>query len=186
MTNILRSLSDTAPLQSARVSLPVYYDPGASIDEYSRVLGTEKAMLVRASRRYVAALYVIFKNAMRASEYLSARAEDILGNDRLFIRGKKGSRSYIVELPGIGIQFKEARSVNPARFVSGCTYRQLYNACIAVGIGDRVQSRENIARTHAARYRIAAELATQGVVAVADCLRHRSQRSTLHYMPRGG
>jgi integrase len=136
------------------------------------------------NRRCTMALYVIFSNAMRSAEYLRSTTLDIVGNDRLLIRGAKGSGSYMIEAPGIGIQFRDAHRVHPARFVSGTTYRQLWAACVRIGLGDIVESRENYARTHAARYRLAQELSAENTQTVADALRHRSQRSTLHYMAR--
>jgi integrase len=157
-----------------------------SIDVASAVLSVPVYRLLQINRRCISALYVIFSNAMRSTEYLSARVGDIVGEDQLFVNGAKGSGAYIIRTPGIGRQFREARSVEPARFVSGATYRQLYSACVRIGLGDRVASRDNAARTHAARYRLAEALTKHSLQNVADCLRHRSQRSTIHYLPRGG
>lgn len=182
----LRYPSVLAPSHEARESIPVFYDPGMSIEQASRVLSVPVTRLTSISGRCISALYIIFTNAMRSVEYLTARVDDIVGEDMLFIRGAKGSGAYIIRTPGIARQFDEARSVYPARFVSGVTYRQLYAACVRIGLGDRVSSRDNAARTHAARYRLAGELSRMSLQNVADCLRHRSQRSTIHYLPRGG
>ncbi len=182
----LRSHSVLAALESARNSLPEYYDPGISIEAAGQVLEVPTARLQQINRRCMCALVIIFTHAMRASEYLRATTEDILGQDRLLIRGCKGSASYIVICPEIGRQFEDAAGISPARFVAGTTYRQLYAACVRIGLGDRVRSRENAARTHAARYRLAASLEKSQLKTAADCLRHRSVRSTIHYMPHGG
>jgi len=178
--------SASSPLHWAGKTLPVFYDPDVSISKASSALNIPETRLQAINPRCIAALYVIFTNAMRASEYLLAAVKDIVGNDALFIHGRKGSASYIIRTPGIKKQFKEFELIYPAWYVSGCTYRQLWAACVRIGLGDRVSSRENCARTHAARYRLAASLETKDLKAVADCLRHRSQRSTIHYMPLGG
>jgi integrase len=182
----VRYPSVLTPYHNARESLPVYYDPGMSIEQASGLLEVPVARLTLINRRCMVALAVIFTHAMRAAEYLRATAADVIGMDRLLVHGCKGSGSYIVVLPGVEAQFGVARSVDPARFVSGSTYRQLWTACVRIGIGDRVISRENAARTHAGRYRLAAELEREQTQTVSDVLRHRSQRSTLHYMARGG
>lgn len=182
----LRYPSESTPVQSARDSLLNYYDPGVTWEVAASVIHTAEARLRLINRRCAMALYLVFVNAMRSTEYLRARVCDILGDDRLLIRGAKGSGSYIIQTPGIASQFAGASGSNPARFVSGTTYRQLYAACVRIGLGDVVRTRENLARTHAARYRLAEELGSQGLPIVADALRHRSQRSTLHYMAHGG
>lgn len=184
--NFLRYLSASMPVDGARESLPEYYDPGTSMAGASEVLQVPEARLMLINRRCAMALVVIFTHAMRSAEYLRATVGDIIGNDRLLIHGCKRGGSYIVVLPGIGKQFAGAAESNPARFVSGTSYRQLWSACVRIGLGDRVVSRENAARTHAARYRLAAELNNESLLTVADALRHRSQRSTLHYVARGG
>jgi integrase len=178
----LRYPSETTPVDEARESLLNYYDPGVTIDQVSQVLEVPVSRLNLINRRCAMALYVIFVNAMRSTEYLTATAADILGGDRLVIHGAKGSRSYIIQAPGIGAQFAPAEFPYPARFVSGTTYRQLWAACVKIGLGDIVRSRENHARTHAARYRLAASLCKEKLPTIADALRHRSQRSTTHYM----
>jgi integrase len=180
--NLLRYFSSTTPHESARNTPGNYYNPGRSILEYSSLFSAPENKVRSMHPACIAALYVIWSNAMRSAEYLGLRVRDILGQDRVLVRGAKGSGSYIIVLPGISQQFRDAAGSDPARFVSGITYSQLYRACVRADIGAHAMSRLNLARTHLARYDVAAAVAANGIKTVSDCLRHRSRRSSLHYV----
>jgi integrase len=180
--NLLRYFSELAPQQSARVCPTNYYDPGCTIDQYSRLFGAPVAKVRNMHPVARAALWVIWSHAMRSAEYLRLQVRDILGYDQVLVRGAKGSGSYMLCLPGISEQFEAERISNPARFVAGLSYRKLYQSCVRADIGDHAMLRLNLARTHLARYKLAGAVAASGLQTVSDCLRHRSRRSTLHYV----
>jgi integrase len=180
--NLLRYFSGDIAQHTARNSPEFYYDPRRRVDEYSALFQVPAARVEAMRPAARAALYVIWSNAMRASEYLSLQVRDVMGNDRCFVRGAKGSGSYIIVLPDISRQVLAGSGGLPARFVAGLTYSQLYRSCVRADIGARVMERLNLARTHLARYTLALEVKGHGIKAVQECLRHRSGRSTLHYV----
>jgi integrase len=180
--DLLRYFSGTTAHESARECPKDSYDPCRTIEEYASLFRTPENKVRSMHPACISALYVIWSNAMRSTEYLGVRVRDIIGQDRVFIHGAKGSGAYIIVLPGISRQFRGAAGSDLARFVAGVSYSQLYRSCVRADIGAHVMARLNVARTHLSRYDVAAAVAANGIKNVQDCLRHRSGRSTHHYV----
>jgi hypothetical protein len=123
---------------------------------------------------------------MRATEYLNATVQDLLGNDFLYIKGAKKSADYRILLPGIDSQVASWGSGSPGRLVCGTTYRRLYAACCRMSIKRMVAGHRNVARLHAGRYNIATVVSPFGDRAIADVLHHRTRSSVLHYTGGSG
>jgi hypothetical protein len=127
------------------------------------------------------ALSIIHAWGMRASEYLEASEEQLIGRDRLLIRGKKGSQNYIIVLPGIDAQFPASTRSRPGRLVSGTTYLRVFRAAVRIQYGALQPGHVNLSRTHTGRYELAHQVMRQDLAAVPDCLHHRSGSSAAFY-----
>lgn len=173
-----------SPVQSAFNSALVYYDPNVSRDVAGRRIGVPESTLTRVSPRCIAALFVIFTWAMRATEYLSVTALDVASGDFVFIRGRKGSASYRIMLPGIWQQFEHDHFQRPGRLVAGMKYHQLWTGCMRLGIGELLPGHINATRTHISRHDLAAQYQEKGEVIAGDLLHHKSKRSIKYYMVR--
>jgi integrase len=182
----LRTLPTHRPLLSALNTALVYYVPNVTREVRASTIGAPADVLERLHPVAVAALYVIFAWNMRSAEYLRSRASDILSHDRLLIHGAKGSRSYIISLPGIEQQLGSFRISCPGMAVAGISYHKLWTQCVKAGIGALLPNHVNASRLHLSRYSLAAELAANGEQLVSDCLRHRSLTSAKNYMPQEG
>jgi len=170
-----------APLQSACKSALFFYDPGRLDEALAETLHIPLVRALQVSRRCLVALYVIAMWAMRASEYLSATVGDVMENDMLFIRGKKRSASYRIQLPGLTSQVKVAQIDSPGRLVSGVEYMDLYRACIRAGIGSLITGHRNASRTHLYRHLLADQAPIIGDRAAGDLLHHRSPTTINFY-----
>jgi len=168
-------------LDRARNSMSYYYNPGTSVPALAAVLRVPHARAILAAHRELVALSIIYMWGMRASEYLSAVEEQLLGSDRLLIRGKKRSQNYIIILPGIDEQLPVRSRSCPGRLVSGTTYQRVYRAAVRIQFGALQPEHINLSRTHTGRYDLAHQVMRQGVAAVSDCLHHRSRSSAVFY-----
>jgi hypothetical protein len=170
-----------APLHGARYSMSYYYNPGTSVPALAATLEVPPSRAILAAHRELVALSVIHIWGMRASEYLSASEEQLIGRDRLLIRGKKRSQNYIIVLPGIDAQFPASTRSRPGRLVSGTSYQRVFRAAVRIRYGSLQPGHVNLSRTHAGRYDLAHQVMRQDLTAVSDCLHHRSRSSAAFY-----
>jgi integrase len=171
-----------APVLGARKNMSFYYEPHSALPSLKELAGINTEQEHQLNPRHIAALRVIFTYCMRASEYLQCTESDIIGNDRVFIRGKKKSASYFIVLPGVCESLKKD-SPNPVlRLLSGCTYIELYRACLKANIGMRLKGHTNVVRTHLARQKLVRESTQKHEnKELSDCLHHRSNSSIMYY-----
>jgi hypothetical protein len=175
-----------SPLNRARNSTTIYYSPGTSVPALAAVLEVPVARAILAAHRELVALVIIRTWAMRASEYLTATEDQLLGHDRLLIRGAKRSHDYMIQLPGIDTQFPGPHASRPGRLVSGTSYLRVFRAAVRIMYGSAQHGHVNLARTHAGRYDLAHRLMRTNVAAVGDLLHHKSPTSAAYYTGAGG
>lgn len=170
-----------SPLDRARNSTSNYYSPREPLEYIAPALAVPYDRVTLVGRRELAALYVITTWSMRASEYLSATTDDLLGRDRLLIRGKKRSQNYMILLPGVDAQLAPSGISRPGRLVAGTTYQRVFRACVRLMYGSVQAGHINQSRTHAGRYIMAHQLMRTDSQAVSDLLHHRSRTSAHYY-----
>lgn len=174
--------SAITPVLSAGNSPLFYYAPPSNYPSLEQLLGVNKTKENLLNNRCIAALRVIYHNAMRAGEYLALTEDNVSGYDRVIVPGSKGSASYIITLPGITQQLG-VRSCNlTPRSLSSLRYMHLYRACVKAGIQRCYESRRNYARTHIARHDLVLDNNNRAKSRdLSDCLRHRSARTISYY-----
>lgn len=176
------NISVPSPLHTAGNSLPDYYSPECTAEAQAAVVGVPLTRFLLAGARERAVMYIVSLWAMRVGEYLRVTVSDLLGNDMVFVRGEKGSADYRINLPGIDTQFVNGASLCPGRLVSGTSYIRVYRACVRCGVGAKEKANKNLARTHKARYDLAAKTFTLGSRAAGDLLHHRSPKTVSSYV----
>lgn len=183
---ILFTLSGTSPSSRGRNNPMEYYHPGPSVPTLESLAGTPYEVENRINPRVSAALRIVLSNSMRACEYLQLTSADVMTNDRVIVRGAKGSGSYIIHLPDVSRQFRRVPTDLTPRPLGNVTYSQLYKACVICGIGTQYLGHVNMSRTHKARYELVSELKDICDNRVlSDCLHHRKD-STIKYYGAGG
>ena len=173
------------PVLSAGNSTLFYYDPGTMMPTLKELAGITQEHENRLNPRCIAALRVVFTYCMRASEYLQLTENDVYSCDRVIVGGLKHSASYFIFLPGI-CKSLDASGFHPVhRSLSGCTYQQLYRACVRAGIAMRLTDHDNFVRTHFSRQCFIRSVANERTNKdLSGCLRHRSDDSITYYGAR--
>jgi integrase len=171
-----------ASVLGARKNMGFYYEPHSALPSLKELAGINTEQEHQLNPRHIAALRVIFTYCMRASEYLQCTESDVIGNDRVFIRGKKHSASYFIVLPGLCESLKKDSATSILRLLSGCTYMELYRACLRANIGMHLKGHTNVVRTHLARQKLVRESTQKHEnKELSDCLHHRSNGSIMYY-----
>lgn len=118
----------------------------------------------------------------RVSEVLGIRSADVLPGDRVLVRGGKGSRSYVIFLPGVSAWLSLQKNSVCNSSICSCSYSLVYTQAKRSGIRSSVVSRRNDAVTHLARYMFASEAKSKLTSRqLSDCMHHLSVRSSRHY-----
>jgi len=135
----------------------------------------------------VEVLYWAAINCMRISEILGLTNEDYIGNDRFYVKGKKGSESYVARIEGQEPGQQQTDKLGSRYRIFDIKYPRLYRWIRLAGFGALENNRKNCQRTHRHRsvtakivYKIAGNKGAKPV------LHHRSIRSTAIYTQKEG
>lgn len=176
-----RTGSASTPLLQAAKTALYYYDPDYDRDYLSDALGISRYAGSVAVRKDLVALYIVQVWSMRVSEYLDAKIGDVLPYDQVLIRGKKGSASYRICLPGITAQIMATTNLKPGMNVAGTTYANIYRLCVQSRYGALQPGHINVSRTHKSRFDLAGKFHAENDRTAGDLLHHRSPDTVSYY-----
>jgi integrase len=132
-------------------------------------------------------LRVVYSYAARINEILRLTTNDIVREDTVLVTAEKGSRSYIILLPGLGDQIRVLGSPGGAVLLFPAKYIQVYRSARKCGLGLSLEGHRNRSVTHRARYDTARIVANKkGTSVASDVMRHRSASTIQYYLGQGG
>lgn len=168
--------------------MPVLCDPRDSIEMgVSDMFRTPVASLQYMPMAVLTVLYLSGLYCMRIAELLEIRYGDSVGHGRWLVHGAKGSRSYVIAMPGLHGPAAAEIAARPDARLFPLHYRYVWSWCQKLGVGFTPENRQTVARTHAHRYVTARQVTTQTTERVAgDVLHHRSTRSISYYLSTKG
>jgi hypothetical protein len=127
-------------------------------------------------------LYYAAMNQSRISEILDVTNGDYLGNNRWYIKSKKGSDPYVGHFEGKEPSRTTEGYVVPCSRIFSISYGRLYGWLVRAGWYSCKSGCKNLQRTHGHRQVTAKQVHTFGGNAAAKpILHHRSIRSTAIY-----
>ena len=131
-------------------------------------------------------LLLLSISGARISEILSLHGSDIVDEATVIIRGKKRSASRMIRAPELSRLFSFARQF-PSLPIFHRSYISVYRDCLARGIFTRHFNSKHRSVTHSLRYNKISQLGavTENVKTVADCIGHRTEKTTQKYLSKG-
>lgn len=125
-------------------------------------------------------------HGLRISEVLNLKSSDIIGRNKLLIRGLKGSGNRIIVVEFID-ELKDLSTHYNGLVFNGISRYFIYREYKKMGIGIAFNSSKKMAITHAPRHQYISELSNAGVniVDIQHNLQHKSVSSTKHYESKG-
>lgn len=122
----------------------------------------------------------------RINEILRLTSDNIVGTDSLIIRAEKKSRSRIVRVPELSDQLQKARQYPHSKLFS-LSYSQVWRQYVNHGISFSVPGDLHRKVTHSFRYQYISDIhhVVNSVDTTAECVGHRSSKSTEVYLKKG-
>lgn len=172
-----------SPLYSVSHTIRYYYpDPGV-YSPLVELAGLAQLHIDLIRPEVYTCLQVCFTYMCRVSELLNTHTTDLIGCNRVYVKGRKESRSYTIHLPGIDNSFAPGVKVSDDERLFPFTYQQVYRACHRIGIVDTNKTTVNQHITHLSRYIVGQKVnSIASLSGVADVLRHRYKTSAHHYV----
>jgi hypothetical protein len=176
-------LSVSAPIQPERNSPLYYYTRYQAFPSIGMSLGMSEFPEERLPGGVRTLLRVGALYGCRIAELLAVEVGNVAPCDRVFVKGAKGSGSYMLYLPGVSEAVEGAGEQAAGNRLWGLPYSAVYRYCGRIGLRVSRGRRQQGKVTHAARYRIA-ELAAKHLREgkPGDMLHHRSERSIRYYL----
>jgi integrase len=131
-------------------------------------------------------VYVLRHSGCRVSEILDARGCDIVSPCEFLIHGKKGSASRILRFPELSPILSDSMRF-PERRIFFSNYMRVYRYLRSLGVSVREKGNRNHSVCHAFRYEKIRAICdvSRDVKTTADCIGHRSKRTSLIYISKG-
>ncbi len=122
----------------------------------------------------------------RISELLDIYQCDFIRPDTVIIHGKKGSASRTITSPILEKYFV-LNCPNPDEQVFRVSYATVYRECLRSGYFVRHKGSKNKSVTHSFRYKYISSLndVARNTKVVADCVGHRSRKTSETYLAKG-
>ncbi len=182
INNSVNVFGPTSVLQG-RFNTKIYYRSVPHFSKLSEVAGITQTAVDLLPPYVVAVLQVASTYAMRIQELLTARVENILTGNRVWIQGSKGSNGYIIFLPFLEEQLESGLCGTGDGYIYNISYSQIYRKLKAVGYGTQKASGKNYRVTHLHRHQTARQVASiQGVEKAGESLHHKSKKAVLYYL----
>lgn len=130
---------------------------------------------------------VAVANACRISEVLRLQICNILPNGQAWTKGSKGSSGRLLFLGLTPLKAREFIVLPRKLNVFPVAYINVWRACTKYGFADKLPNHQHLAVTHAGRYRLAQQIATNENEELAgEVLGHKSKNSIQYYVhPQG-
>lgn len=172
-----------SPLPGARNNTLFYYSDRGLFPPICQLLNdknvNESAMSPLS--RTVCKVSALF--LCRISEVLALRVSNVFSPDRVVCPGSKRGSGYLIFLPGLSLQLKEAGQIHESVPLFPISYIQCYRNFLRANISLVRKGRSSRARTHAGRYQIN-RLSEKGfeMNTLGELLHHKSRSSILYYL----
>ena len=171
-----------SPLLSVKKSSPLPYMLNKCRESLESLYNIRSAAMERIPAEGIMVLYYAAVNESRISEILDIKNSDYIGNNRWYIRSKKGSEPYVGLLEEQEPGTDKDGQVDPSGRLFTLNYGRLYGWLVRAGWYSRKSGCKNLQRTHGHRTVTAKIIHTFGGNAAAKpILHHRSIRSTAIY-----
>jgi len=156
-----------------------------NVDVYNHVSSRPAVSFTRQNEKE-ALVYVLKNSGCRISELLNVIGSDVISDCEFIIRGLKGSASRTLRFPEISSILIEARNY-PGRRLFLTRYITFYRYLISLGLYSRARGNINRSVTHSFRYKRIRALSdvAHDDKTTADCIGHRSKRTSRRYLRKG-
>lgn len=184
--SILNTVLAASPLHGACNTTLFYTAPHGSFPSIKSILNNSSVHDELLPNRVRTVFSISFLYCCRIGELLDCTLGDHISPDRLVCKGKKGSNSYIIYLPGFSNFVSNI--VNPSinYRVFPFSYGYLYRWACKIGIPVRLSGRNNSAVLHLSRYVFSHKCEDRLLSSViGECLRHRGRESVNYYLNKG-
>ena len=185
MFGSLRSLSEHSPFDRARNTTLYYYNPGNHLPTVKELLNDDSIDDSQFHPIARAVLQVCCCYFCRVSEVLSLQVQNVFEPDRVICPGSKRGGAYVIVLPGLSSQIRNAEITDQSVSLFPISYTKCYRSFIRAGIRYSRPGRKNLGRSHSGRYQVN-RLFQKGekISVLSDLLRHRSKSSILYYIQK--
>lgn len=184
--SLLRIPSVSSPLHRVCNTTTYYLLPRGCFPSVKALLDNRSIHDDVLPRRVATVFQIAFLYCCRISELLDSRHCDVVPPDRLVCKGKKGSNSYIIYLPGLSQFIYDNGFLNSTDSLFPFKYAYLYRWAVRIGIPVRLDKRNNNAVLHLSRYVFSNKcIDRQPSSAIGECLRHRSKDTINYYLNKG-
>jgi hypothetical protein len=176
-------LSGPSPLIVASKSPRVYLDPHQALPPLPALFPGIIAGNQVPPPAVLVALKVLAVYHLRAGELLGLSSAALFHPDRALVEGLKGSRSFIIWLPGLSQAFQDIPPEEEPVRLFPFTHFRLWSWARKLGIHHLKPLRSHALVTHIFRHQMAQAVNDRfGAKSASDALRHRSSRSLHHYL----
>lgn len=185
MPNI-RTLSGVSSLNKANKCTSFYYSLNQHFPSVKDLLNNDSIHTELLPRKVDTCFRIAFLYFCRIGELLDCSFSDHIAPDRLVCKGKKGSLSYVIYLPGLSRLIHDHGYNDLSVRIFPFTYAYLYSWAKRIGIRSRLSGRSNTAVLHLSRYIFSNKCSDRAPDhVVSECLRHRSVNSVSYYLNKG-
>lgn len=184
--SLFRSPSGASPIDRACNTTTYYTAPGGFFPSVKSILNNPSVHDDLLPNRVRTVFCIAFLYCCRISELLDCTIGDHISPDRLVCKGKKGSNSYIIYLPGLSKFVSNLANPSVNYRIFPFSYGYLYRWAVKIGIPVRLNGRNNSAVLHLSRYVFSHKCSNRLLPSViGDCLRHRARESVSYYLNKG-
>jgi len=193
IANYMKIKRESKPLQLRSTSesrcmklLPIFYHQFSNKNNVNNNRSTESMLTFSRQEEKEALVYVLKYSGCRISELLNVVGSDVMSDTEFLIRGLKGSASRTLRFPELSPMLVEARKF-PERHLFLTRYITLYRFLLSCGYYSHVRGNKNRAVAHSFRYAKIRALSdvTRDDKVTADCIGHRSKRTSHRYLQKG-
>jgi len=193
IANYMKIKRESKPLQLRSSSdlrcmklLSILLQRSSNKNNVNNKRSTQSVLTFSRQEEKEALVYVLKYSGCRISELLNVIGSDILSDSEFIIRGLKGSASRTLRFPELSPILIDAQKF-PTRHLFLTRYITLYRYLISLGLYSHVRGNKNRAVAHSFRYAKIRTLSdvTHDDKVTADCIGHRSKRTSHRYIMKG-